>query len=113
MKKSYLVLALVSVLLVISSSCGKKIEEVNPDFIGFWQGNDDTKSYTIRIEEDGQGRYSYVGGGQMGNSEGRVRYRNGKLKIGPFTGLEVNQEPELSAGVWIMEVEGVIYFRNN
>lgn len=95
------------------SSCGKKIEEVNTDFIGYWQGSDDTKAYTIRIKEDGQGRYSYVGDGEMGNSEGRVRYQKGKLKIGPFTGLEVNEEPTLNAGFWKMKVENVEYVRNN
>ena len=112
MKKQYSTLILLSFFFIFSS-CGKKIEEVNPDYIGFWQGNDDVKSYTIRIEENGQGRYSYVGGGEMGNAEGRVRYRNGKLKIGPFKGLEVSKEPTLSAGLWTMEADGILYVRNN
>lgn len=113
MKKQYSFLMLVALVLIFSTSCGKKIEEVNPNFIGFWQGSDATKSYTIRIEEDGQGRYSYTGGGEMGSAEGRVRYRNGKLKIGPFKGLEINNEPKLLAGVWTMEADGVTYTRTN
>lgn len=113
MKKSYLFIVVLVFVFATINSCGKNIEEVNTDFIGYWQGSDETKAYTIRIKEDGQGRYSYVGDGAMGNSEGRVRYRKGKLKIGALIGLEVNEMPSFNEGFWIMKVENVEYVRNN
>ncbi len=103
----------IPVLSILFFSCGKPIEEVNTDFIGFWQGSDTSKAYTIRIDENGRGKYSFVGGGQMGNSEGRFRYNNGKLRIGGLKALTVQEEPNFDGEFWIMKVEGVDYTRNN
>jgi hypothetical protein len=102
-----------SLIALISFSCGKAIEEVNPNFIGFWQGSDESKAYTIRIDENGKGKYSFVGGGKMGNSEGRFRYRNGKLRIGGMKTLTLEDEPSFDGDFWTMKVEGIIYRRNN
>ena len=104
------ILATISMAFIIFS-CGKKVEEVNSDFIGFWNGQDSAKTYTIRIESDGQGRYSSMGGGQSTNAEGRVRYRNGNLRFGPFKSLEVETYPTLSSEGWIMKVEGIEYVK--
>lgn len=108
--KVYLLLNILAVFLFLSS-CGKKVQEVNSEFIGVWTGDKDNIAYTIRIDKEGQGRYSYVGDGKMGNSEGRVRYRNGNLKFGTLSSLKVNSYPELKDDFWVMKVDEVEYFK--
>lgn len=110
MKGSYFIIGSL-ILSILFISCGKNVEEVNPDFIGVWRGDSNNKTYTIRIGDDGQGRYSYVGDGEMGNSEGRVRYRNGKLKFGALSSIKVDKYPEFDGEFWGMVVEGVEYVR--
>lgn len=100
-------------LYLMFASCGKTVEEVHPEFIGYWQGSDEFKSYVIRIKEDGTGRYTYVGNGEMGNAEGKTRFSNGKLKFGAVTGLKVNKEPENNGDQWEMIVNDILYIRNN
>jgi hypothetical protein len=111
-EKKLKTLLIISILFVFQS-CGKNVSEVKPEFIGYWLGSDDVKSYVIRIKEDGFGRYSYVGNGEMGNSEGTTRYSNGKLRFGALKGLVVNKEPTFNGNEWEMIVDDILYIRSN
>lgn len=101
-------LIIVVVIILTFANCREKIHQNHPEFIGFWKGNDKLKSYTIRITDDGEGRYAYVGDNDMRNYEGKARYKNGELIIG-LKRLTVNQMPYNSEGKQKMEVDGIVY----
>lgn len=102
-------LFVLSCIIIILSSCAKTIDETHPEFIGFWQGNNDLKAFSIRINPDGRGKYSYTGDGQMGNFDGRIRIKNERLIIGTKR-LKINLFPFSEADGFIyMNIDGVSY----
>ncbi len=96
----------ISVLLI--SSCGKSVDEVSSDFIGNWKGEKDDLSYIIRLDENGDGRFGYVGNGTSTNVQGRARINNETLRIS-MRRFEINQFPYLQDSIFFMEVDGVVY----
>ena len=96
-------------IFILFQSC-TKINETHPEFIGFWKGSTDEKVYTIRVNEDGTGKFSFTGNGKMGNNSGNVRYKNGNLKIG-IRNYTVNKEPFSCEDGIKMEVEGIVFDR--
>lgn len=108
MRKKINVLLLLAFLIL--TSCGKEITTEAPEFLGFWEGKKDNVAYTIRIDDDGHGRYSSVGNGEMDAAEGSARINNNTLRIG-LRRLTIDKHPEETNGNWEMTVNGIIYSR--
>ena len=70
-----------SILLLSFTSCKKIVTEVNPDFIGSWEGDGDGGYYSIIIEEDGYAEYYKFNGITEVNVNGKAKIKNDKLKI--------------------------------
>lgn len=91
--------------------CGKTAIDVDESFLGFWKGSDEKYEYIFRFEEDGEGRYSYNGNGDFGNSEGKVRIKNDALKIG-WKSWAIEQYPTENAESKItMIVDGLEFIK--
>ena len=87
-------------------SCGKKAIDLDENYIGFWKGSDQDKSYVLRVEEDGKGRYSYTGSGKTSSYRGGVRIKDDKLFVG-LKQVEINQLPDFQDSVIYMVLDGV------
>lgn len=109
--KKVLYLILISGFIFVTS-CAKKIDEVNPDYFGYWENVD---GGGIREFDINQGISSYMSyeGIKTVSVTGRARVKKNekKLKIG-FKGFKVDQPPyQNENGYFTMVVEGVTYER--
>ena len=109
--KNVLYLILISGFIFVTS-CAKKIDEVNPDYFGYWENVD---GGGIREFDINQGISSYMSyeGIKTVSVTGRARIKKNekKLKIG-FKGFKVDQPPfQNENGYFTMVVEGVTYER--
>jgi len=101
--KNYLMLLIFSFFLL---SCGKEISSSAPEYIGFWEGKDENGAYTIRIDENNYGRYSFVGSGTMDSAEGNAKIEGNKLIIN-LRRLTIDTPPFEENNTWKMTVNGV------
>ena len=110
MKTRHILSIACCILLVTGfSSCGKKVDKGNTDFIGFWEGTDGTKTYIIDIGSDSKARHSECEGIlNCSEWEGKARIKNDQLKVG-VKKLDIGQEPAESGTDWTMTVEGIVY----
>jgi hypothetical protein len=105
--------SLCMLFMVGMNSCGKKVEKGNTDYIGFWQGSDGTKTYVIDIDSNSEGRHSECEGAlNCSEWEGKARLKNDQLKIG-IKKLDIDQEPQETAGIWTMQIGGILYQKSN
>lgn len=97
---------------VFLASCAKKIEEVNPDYFGYWE-NTDGNGYKEFDINQGISSYASQEGIKTVTATGRARVKKNesKLKIG-IRGFKVNTPPyQAQNGIFFMVVEGVTYVR--
>ncbi|MDX1652791.1 MAG: hypothetical protein R3277_09890 [Brumimicrobium sp.] len=111
MKKLKLLGVLVTLVALSLSSC-KKIDQSNPEFVGFWKGSDNNKVYVIEIKSNSEGRYS-ESEGALNSTEntGAAKFKNGYLKIGAFKKFKVDETPFTLNGSTFMKVEGITYLK--
>ena len=80
--------ALVLFTVFIISACGKEAPDVDKNYVGFWKCVDTECRPWLRIEENGDGKYSakFYDESCKYNREksGRALIRNGILHIGSF-----------------------------
>lgn len=102
--KYYLIL----LLALLFISCGKKVSEVDANYIGIWEGADNNGVYSIRIDEESNGRYSFVGDSEMDAAEGKARINNSTLTIS-LKRLSIDSPPTENEGKWTMIIDGITY----
>ena len=95
-------------LALLFISCRKKVSEVDADYIGIWEGADNNGVYSIRIDEQSNGRYSFVGESKMDAAEGKARINNSTIIIS-FKRLSIDSPPTESEGNWTMVIDGISY----
>jgi len=93
-------------LIFVFMSCGKQLDDMQSDFFGVWKGEADGVSYTLRLDEEGNGRYAWVGNEDMKNIEGRARIKEDVLHIS-IRSFKINRFPFMEEGFYYMEMEGV------
>lgn len=107
--KRFIYLASIS-LLIFVSSCAKDIDEVNPDYFGYWESIDAPGYREFDINQ-GTSTYISIEGIKTVSVTGRARIKKNekKLKIA-FKGFKVDQTPyQDQNGRFMMVVEGVTY----
>lgn len=94
------------------TSCAKKIEDVNPDYFGYWQNTDGNETKSFDINEGTSSYMSFEGAKTVSvNGRARVKKNEKKLKIG-IKGFEINTPPYKDLyGNYYMDVEGATYTR--
>ena len=107
MMKKRLVLLIV---LFSLAACGDKIILEHPEFIGFWEGADDKKVYSLRVEEDGSGTFAFVGDGKMRSFRGIIRINGNRMRVGTRT-LEIITFPIMQDGFFITNLDGIAFRR--
>lgn len=101
-------ISLLIILFVLLSSCGKDVVSNAHEYLGFWEGKKDNQAFVIRIDNEGYGRYSAVGDGEMDSAEGNVRIKDDKLIIN-LRRLTINQAPFQEENTWKMTINNVKY----
>lgn len=109
--KKIVYLTLIS-FLFFALSCAKKIDEVNPDYFGYWENVDGNGYKEFSINEGVSSYVSYEGVKTVSvTGRARVKKNEKKLKIG-IKGFKVNTPPYQNAnGYFYMVVEGDTYER--
>jgi hypothetical protein len=104
-------LTLISCFL-FATSCAKKIEDVNPDYFGYWENIDGGGYKTFDINTGTSSYMSFEGIKTISvTGRARVKKNESKLKIS-FKGFKIDTPPyENSYGYYNMVVEGVTYER--
>tara|TARA_B100000530_G_scaffold287212_1_gene202389 strand:+ start:543 stop:881 length:339 start_codon:yes stop_codon:yes gene_type:complete len=98
-------------VFIIISGCGKAVLKVNGEYLGSWYGSDSSYSYSIVIDEENQAKYKKTGSLFSGTEySGLCRVKEGYLKIG-FKKFPIDTEPTLTAGYYVMKIDGVDYLR--
>jgi hypothetical protein len=109
-KFAYIFIVIIAIFIG-SSSCGKKVQKVNDNFIGNWEGSDSLNTYYIEIDNVSQGSYMKCDKTlDCDANDGTARIKEGQLKIG-FKKLTIQQEPELIGSAWIMVVDDITYYK--
>lgn len=109
----YLLVVLPLAVATISlTSCKKKIHKVNEDYIGYWEGDDDSKLYTFDIADDSQATYEEIGAFSNVSITNKLRIRDEKMRLGVIKRFTVDQHPTStdSGNVWTMVLDGVTYY---
>lgn len=97
-------------LMLIFMGCGKQLDETQSDLFGVWKGEDKGVSYILRLDEEGNGRYAWVGNEDMKNIEGRARIKGDVLRISVHS-FQINRFPYVEEGIYFLELEGVTFKR--
>jgi hypothetical protein len=104
--KVFLLLILTTVTL---AGCHDLAARVDSAFIGIWNGTDGVYTYHLSIDDRSSGYWEQDKGGKYQSAQGVARVRNGKLSIGLKT-FQIDQYPaQNSAGVWQMNLSGIVY----
>ncbi|MNJ90861.1 hypothetical protein D3C87_85010 [compost metagenome] len=103
------------VFLSFSLSCKKKAADINPDYIGFWSGDDSDKYYRLSITSESRGVYravSYDGDHRI-KVGGKARIDGNTLKI-LTKKLTIDQPPQQDPSDpkrYTLVLDGVVYER--
>lgn len=102
---------LVLFFVIISlAACRDKLTMEHPEFIGFWEGSDDKKVYSLRVDEQGSGTFAFVGDGQMRSFRGIIRINGNKIRVGTRI-LEIITFPILEDGFFMANLDGIEFRR--
>lgn len=110
MKKKFTLLSISVYFTLLLFSCGKTIDETHPEFLGFWKSKTENGTHSFRFNEDGTGKYGFVGDSKMDNKEGKFRIKNDQLSVGLHR-FEINAYPFEGEGYTKMIVEKIEYFK--
>lgn len=114
-----LLLALPLLFALVLSSCGKKVAEVNPQYIGTWENIDGSGDRVFEIT-NGISTYVKYEGASTVNAEGKAKIKGNerKLKIG-LLGFKIDKGPYKETYIvdgvkyedYFMELEGITFIR--
>ena len=109
--KRFIFLAFMGTLF-LASSCAKDIDEVNPDYFGYWENVDGSGIREFDINEGISTYFSIEGIKTISvNGRARVKKNQKKLRIG-IKGFKIDQIPyENENGYFTMVIDGVTYER--
>lgn len=110
----FIMIKKISILFLFISlfvTCGKKVENSNADFIGYWTGSDGQYYYTLNIESNSKATYNrcFTGANCVEN-KGKARIRNGKLKIGDLL-FTIEVPPTNTGSGWTAKLSGISFTR--
>lgn len=103
-------------LVLVSAACRKEnAAEVNPDFIGTWNGQDEKWNYNLQIESNGLGDWRKTTLFSEVYATGKTKVWKNKLKVG-VKKFELSSGPQLIYDAWgeehyEMVMDGVTYSR--
>ena len=110
MRKFIYLISIISLIFV--TSCTKDIEEVNPDYFGYWENIDGSGIRQLNINQVNSTYFNLEGIKTISvTGKARVKKNEKKLRIG-FKGFKIDQKPYQSGnGFFTMVIDGVTYER--
>jgi hypothetical protein len=108
-KQPFKALILIVIITISLVQCGKHATVIDPNFIGIWNGSDGVSTYVLSIDNGSNGYWHRNNNGVFETAQGVARIRSGKLHIG-LKSFDIVQYPtEDTAGVWSMNLSGIVY----
>lgn len=111
--KHFMILSILSILVL--TGCGKPAHEVNPDFVGYWEGTDGSAVFQLNINSNSSATYVKYEGATTVNFTGTARINGdeSKLSIGAKK-LSIDTPPTYDSQNQInyMVLDGVTYYGN-
>jgi hypothetical protein len=108
MKPSTFVTFSIFIIAICFSTCGKKVENANPAYIGYWWASMADKEYVLVINDESEATYT-ITSSLLDETKytGKARISGEKLKIGRKS-FHIDQEPQTSpCGACTLIIDGV------
>jgi hypothetical protein len=104
--KVFILLIFVSLTL---AQCRDRAVEIDPHFVGVWNGTDGISTYVLSINNSSNGFWHCNNHGVFETAQGVARIKHGKLCVG-LKNFDINQYPaQDTAGTWTTILSGITY----